>query len=104
MKNLDGKSFQTRAIHAGERAKPAEFTPVSTPIWPTVGFLYDSMDDTDAVLGSSKPGFVYPRYASPTVDAFEQAVASLEGAQAAQAYSSGMAAIHAALLVSGARA
>jgi cystathionine gamma-synthase/methionine-gamma-lyase len=62
------------------------------------------MDDTDAVLGGTKAGFVYPRYASPTVSAFEQAVASLEGAEAVQAYTTGMAAIHAALLVAGARA
>ena len=103
MKNLNQKAFQTRAIHAGERKAAADYTPVSTPIWPTVGFTYESMDDTDAVLGGSKEGFVYPRYASPTVSAFEEAIASLEGADAAQAYGTGMAAIHAALLVAGAR-
>jgi cystathionine gamma-synthase/methionine-gamma-lyase len=104
MKDLSSKAFQTRAIHAGERIPPANYTPVSTPIQPSVGYLYDSMDDSDAVLGNEKPGFVYPRYASPTVSAFEQAVASLEGAEAAQAYGSGMAAIHAALLAAGAQA
>lgn len=104
MKDLASKSFQTRAVHAGERIPPADYTPVATPIWPTVGYLYENMDDTDAVLGNTRPGFVYPRYASPTVSAFEQAIASLEGAEAAQAYGTGMAAIHAALLVAGARA
>jgi cystathionine beta-lyase/cystathionine gamma-synthase len=104
MKELSRKSFQTRAVHAGERIPPADYTSVSTPIWPTVGYLYESMDATDAVLGGTKPGFVYPRYASPTVSAFEMAVASLEGAESAQAYGSGMAAIHAALLAAGARA
>lgn len=102
MKNLSSKAFQTRAIHAGERKQPANYTPVSTPIWPTVGYLYESMDDTDAVLGGTQAGFVYPRYASPTVSALEEAIACLEGADAVQAYGSGMAAIHAALLVSGA--
>lgn len=104
MKDLSSKAFQTRAIHAGERKPPANYTPVSTPIWPTVGYLYESMDDTDAVLGGTQAGFVYPRYASPTVSALEEALASLEGAEAVQAYGSGMAAIHAALLVAGARA
>jgi cystathionine beta-lyase/cystathionine gamma-synthase len=104
MNDLSRKSFQTRAVHAGERTPPADFTPVSTPIWPSVGYLYESMDDVDAVFAGTKAGYVYPRYASPTVTAFEQAVASLEGAEAAQAYSTGMAAIHAALLVAGARA
>jgi len=104
MQDISHKAFQTRAVHAGERIPQGEYTPVSTPIWPTVGYTYESMQDTDAVLGSEKAGYVYQRYASPTVSAFEQAVASLEGAQAAQAYATGMAAIHAALLVAGARA
>jgi cystathionine gamma-synthase/methionine-gamma-lyase len=59
------------------------------------------MDDMDAVFAGAKPGYVYLRYASPTVSAFETAVASLEGAESAQAYSSGMAAIHACLLAAG---
>ena len=101
--NLSHRSFQTRAVHAGERAPAADFTPVSTPIYPSVGYLYGSMDDVDAVFAGTKPGYVYSRYATPTVTAFEAAVASLEGAEAAQAYSSGMAAIHASLLAAGAR-
>lgn len=98
------QSFQTRAVHAGERAPLPDYTPVTTAIWPSVAYLYENMDDTDAVLGGTRPGYVYQRYASPTVTAFEQALASLENAEAAQAYSSGMAAIHAALLAAGAQA
>ena len=97
-------TFQTRAVHAGERRPAADYTPVTTPIWPSVGYLYESMDDMDAAFAGTKAGYVYLRYASPTVSAFEAAVASLEGAEAAQAYGSGMAAIHAALLASGAKA
>ena len=104
MKDLSRKSFQTRAVHAGERVPPAEYIPVTTPIWPTVGYLYESMDDLDAVFGRTKPGQVYLRYSNPTVEAFETAVANLEGAEAAQAYGSGMAAIHAALLAAGVKA
>ncbi len=91
-------SFATRAVHAGERAPRPDFTPVATPIYTSVGYLYENMDDADAVLGSQRPGYVYARYTTPTLAAFEQAVASLENAPAAQAYASGMAAIHAALL------
>ena len=104
MKDLSHKSFQTRAVHAGERSAPADYTPVATPIWPAASYLYESMDDLDRVFGGEKQGYVYSRYASPTVAAFEAAVASLEGAEAAQAYSSGMAAIHATLLAAGAKA
>jgi cystathionine gamma-synthase/methionine-gamma-lyase len=104
MKDLSNKAFQTRAVHAGERTPTPDYTPVATPIWPSVGYLYESMDDVDAVFAGSKQGYVYLRYASPTVSAFEAAVASLEGAEAAQAYSSGMAAIHASLLAAGVKA
>src|SRR5512146_2086403 len=101
---LSSMSFQSRAVHAGERAPAPDYTPVVTPIVPAVGYIYESMDETDAVFAGTKSGYVYLRYGSPTVAAFEEAVASLEGAQAAQAYSSGMAAIHAALLSAGAQA
>jgi cystathionine beta-lyase/cystathionine gamma-synthase len=104
MKDLSHNSFQTRAVHAGERVPPADYRPVSTPIWPTVGYLYENMDDLDAVFAGSKSGEVYLRYSNPTVEAFESAVANLETAEAAQAYGSGMAAIHASLLAAGVRA
>lgn len=104
MKDLSHTSFQTRAVHAGERVPAADYTPVATPIWPTVGYVYESMDDLDAVFAKTKPGQIYLRYTSPTAMAFETAVASLEGAEAAQAFGSGMAAIHAALLAAGAKA
>ena len=73
------------------------------PIHPTVGFVYDNMDDLDGVLGTTKQGYVYPRYGSPTVAAFETAIADLEGGEAAYAFASGMAAIHVALLAAGVR-
>jgi len=104
MSNITHKSFQTRAVHAGERVPPADFRPVTTPIWNTVGYLYENMDDLDAVFDRRKPGQVYLRYSNPTVEAFENAVANLEHAEAAQAYGSGMAAIHAALLGAGVKA
>lgn len=104
MNDLDQKSFQTRAVHAGERVPPADFRPVATPIWTTVGYLYESMDDLDAVFDRKKAGQIYLRYSNPTVEAFENAVANLENAEAAQAYGSGMAAIHAALLGAGLKA
>lgn len=98
------QGFATRAVHAGERTPRGDFTPVVTPIHPTVGFLYDSVDDLDAIFSTAREGYVYPRYGSPTVAAFETAMAELEEGEAAQAFSSGMAAVHAALLAAGVRA
>lgn len=101
MTDLLGKAFSTRAVHAGERIKQGEHTPVSTPIVPSVGYLYESMDDLDAIFANTRPGYVYARYSSPTVAAFETAVANLEEGEAALAFASGMAAIQAALLATG---
>jgi cystathionine beta-lyase/cystathionine gamma-synthase len=98
------RAFATRAVHAGERAPRGDFTPVVTPIHPTVGFLYDNIDDLDAIFAAEREGYVYPRYGSPTVAALEAVLADLEQGEAANAFSSGMAAIHAALLVAGVRA
>ena len=97
------KAFATRAVHAGEHLPPADFIPVVGPIHPTVGFAYDRMEDLDGVLGTTREGYVYPRYGSPTVAAFEAATADLERGEAAYAFSSGMAAIHVALLTAGVR-
>ena len=56
------------------------------------------MTEVDRVFGGEIPGYVYTRYANPTLTALETAVHALEGGFAASAFGSGMAAIHAALL------
>ena len=104
MKNLGKRAFLTRAVHAGERAPSGKHTPVVSPIHPSVGYCYESMDELDAVFDARHEGYVYLRYGSPTVAAFETAVAELEEGEAAQAFASGMGAIHAALLAVGVRA
>ncbi len=104
MTDLHGKAFSTRAVHAGERIPQGNYAPVTTPIVPSVGYLYESMDDLDAVFANTQPGYVYARYTSPTAAAFEKAVADLEEGEAALAFASGMAAIHTSLLAAGVRA
>jgi len=104
MTDLHGKVFSTRAVHAGERIKQREHTPVTTPIVPSVAYLYESMDDLDAIFANTRPGYVYARYTSPTVAAFEAPVASLEEGEAALAFAYGMAAIQATMLATGVRA
>lgn len=104
----DDHSIFTQAVHAGrlrhagEHGPGADFTPVSPPIHHSVGYVYDEMADLDAIFGGQRSGYVYPRYGSPTVDAFEMAVATLERAEDAVAFASGMGAVHAALLGAGA--
>src|SRR5712671_320648 len=90
--------FDTLAVHAGGPAFTIDGAhPTTPPLVPASSYWYDSADDLDRVLGDEQPGYSYARYASPTVAAFEEAVAALENAPAAVAFASGMAAIHAAV-------
>jgi cystathionine beta-lyase/cystathionine gamma-synthase len=90
--------FDTLAVHAGAPAFTIDGAhPTTPPLVPASSYWYDSADDLDRVLGDEQPGYSYARYASPTVVAFEQAVAALEAAPASVAFASGMAAIHAAV-------
>lgn len=97
-------SIFTEAVHAGERAPYPAATPVTTPIYHSVGYLHGSSERLDAVFAGQEHGYVYRRYESPTVEAFERAMAVLEGGEAAFATASGMAAIHGTLLAAGVRA
>jgi cystathionine beta-lyase/cystathionine gamma-synthase len=101
---LKGKNIHTQAVHAGERGTRPDYTPVSMPIHHSVGYLYQDLEDLDGVFGGERAGFVYPRYGSPTVSAWERAIATLEDAEDAVAFASGMGAIHAALLGAGVQA
>ena len=96
-----GKSIYTRAVHAGERAAKPDFKPVSTPVYNTVGFLYEDLQDLDGVFGNERKGYVYTRYGNPTNSALEEALATLEEGEAALTFGSGMAAVHASLLAAG---
>jgi len=89
---------ESKIVHTGDRKKPGNFIPVTTPIYTAASYFYDSMDQLDRVLGREEPGPCYARYDNPTTSALEELVAELEGAYAAFATSSGMSALHLALL------
>jgi cystathionine beta-lyase/cystathionine gamma-synthase len=95
-------SIFTQSVHAGERGPRPDYTPVVTPIYNSVVYLYDEVERLHRVL-AGEPGYVYSRYGNPTTAALEEAVAVLEGGVSAVAFASGMAAIHAALLAAGLR-
>jgi len=95
------KSIFTRAVHGGERGPRPDFKPVSTPIYNSVGYLYEDLRDLDGVFGNERPGYVYARYGNPTNAALEEVLADLEGGEAALSFGSGMAAVYAALMAAG---
>lgn len=93
-KNLD---IATKLVHAGERRSAPEVQPVSTPIYASATFTYDTMEEIDQVFSGEKAGYIYSRYGNPTVAALEEAVCAIEEGATSCAYSTGMAALHAAL-------
>ena len=94
---MSGDGFTTRAVHAtGEGLASVRQAPASVPIYQTSTWRFSDGDEFVDVLNGARAGYAYGRgYGNPTVDAFESVLASLEGTEAAFAFSSGMSAIHA---------
>jgi O-succinylhomoserine sulfhydrylase len=89
-------SPRTRLVHGG--ARRSQYGETSEAIFLTQGFVYPDAETAEARFIASGPDeFIYARYGNPTVRMFEERMATLEGAEAAFATASGMAAVHAAL-------
>jgi len=97
MAKASGRGLDTRLVHAGERALPGPARPTATPIFTSSTYLHDSMSALDEAFASGRD-FVYARYGNPTVAQLETVVADIEGGVGAVACSSGMAALHLAIL------
>ncbi|HXX25142.1 MAG TPA: O-succinylhomoserine sulfhydrylase [Pseudolabrys sp.] len=87
---------ETRLVHAG--TVRSEFNETSEALFLTQGYVYDSAEDCEARFSGKIPGYVYSRYSNPTLSMFEQRMAALEGAEAARATATGMAAVTTALM------
>ena len=83
--------FRTRALHAGGAPDPTTGAR-AVPIYQTTSFVFESPDDAATLFALQKYGNVYSRIANPTVAAFEERMASLEGGLGAVATASGQAA------------
>lgn len=88
----------TELVHGGT-ARSA-FGETSEAIFLTQGFVYAGAEAAEARFNGEDPGFVYSRYANPTVQMFEDRIKTLEGAEAARGTASGMAAVNLALMAS----
>jgi O-succinylhomoserine sulfhydrylase len=86
----------TRLVHEGTLR--SEFGETSEALFLTQGHVYTSAEECEARFTGESPGFLYARFSNPTVTMFEQRIASFEGAQAARATATGMAAVTAALM------
>jgi O-succinylhomoserine sulfhydrylase len=82
---------ETRLVHSGTLRSP--FGETSEALFLTQGYVYDSAAQAEARFKGEDPGYQYSRFANPTIDMFEQRMAAFEGAEAARATATGMAAV-----------
>ena len=94
--DLDGVAFDTLAVRAGQHRTPeAEH---GDPMFFTSSYVFRTAADAAARFAGEVPGNVYSRYTNPTVRAFEERIAALEGAEQAVATATGMAAVMAVVM------
>jgi cystathionine beta-lyase/cystathionine gamma-synthase len=84
------KGFSTTLIHRGEGGEPA--ASLTTPIYETTTFVFESAEQVQRYNEGKSSRYLYSRYENPTIVAAEEKLAAADGADAALAFSSGMAA------------
>jgi methionine-gamma-lyase len=84
--------FKTQLLHSGSGAD-AQTGALTTPIYQSSTFTYGTAEEGKARFAGQQKGYIYSRMANPTVDALEQQLAQLEGADEALVVASGMAAV-----------
>ncbi len=91
---LDPKKLspETLALHAGQRPDPATGSR-AVPIYQTTSYVFADVDEAAGLFNLDLPGHIYTRISNPTVAAFEERMAALEGGVAAVATASGQAAL-----------
>jgi len=87
---------ETRLVHSGTLRSP--FGETSEALFLTQGYVYDTALQAEKRFKNEEPGYQYSRFSNPTVTMFEQRMAALEGAEAARATATGMAAVTTALM------
>ena len=87
---------ETRLVHAGSLR--SQYGETSEALFLTQGFLYDSAEQCEARFKGDDPGFIYSRFSNPNISMFERRMIELEGAEAARATATGMAAVTTAIL------
>jgi O-succinylhomoserine sulfhydrylase len=87
---------ETKLVHSGTIR--SEFGETSEALFLTQGYVYDSAEQCEARFKGEDPGYIYSRYSNPTIAMFERRMIELEGAEAARATATGMAAVTTAVL------
>jgi cystathionine beta-lyase/cystathionine gamma-synthase len=91
------RALATRLAHVGRGVPPVANAPVAPPLYQSTAGRFASLEQLEAILAGAEPGYFYYRYGTPNHTLLERIVADLEGAPAAVAAASGMAALSATL-------
>ncbi|MEE4244940.1 MAG: methionine gamma-lyase [Kangiellaceae bacterium] len=94
---MKSNHIETNTIHAG-KIEDQQFGALSTPIYQTSTYVFDSTEQGGARFNGDQPGYIYGRLGNPTVTELEQRMAVLEATEAAAAFGSGMGAVSATIL------
>jgi cystathionine gamma-synthase len=86
------RGISTRSVRGGERRHKGEDA-LTTPIFQTATFTFEDSEEVRAYNAGEKQRYEYGRYGNPTVRACELKIASLEGAEDALLFPTGMSAI-----------
>ena len=92
----DEYDLETLAVRAGTHRTP--FNEHSEALYLTSSFVFDNAAQAAARFAGTEPGNVYSRFTNPTVTAFQERLAALEGAESCVATASGMSAILATIM------
>jgi cystathionine beta-lyase/cystathionine gamma-synthase len=84
---------RTRVAHAPEARVPPDNRPLVAPIYQSVKFTFDDVDQTLAQFGGQREGYYYSRVSNPTLRPLEQLLAELQGRDACLLTGSGVAAV-----------
>ncbi len=96
MENIKNMGFGTKTVHGGHAKDPVSGA-LTTPIYQTSTFVFDSAEQGGRRFALEEKGYIYTRLGNPTLTQLEEKLALLEGAEAAMATASGMGAISSAL-------
>ncbi|WP_066498863.1 trans-sulfuration enzyme family protein [Abyssisolibacter fermentans] len=92
------KDIMTRLVRLGEKIPQSTSIPKTVPIYMSSSFSFDDVETLEDIYNGESKGYVYSRISNPGQDVLKEVIVGVEEGQAAQVYSSGMAAISMSIL------
>ncbi len=98
IRRQDSSKWRPQTLMVRGGTTRSEHGETSEALYLNSGFVYGSPEEQSARMAGERPGYIYSRYANPTVRMLEERLCALEGAEDCRAMASGMAAVHTMLV------